>query len=333
MKTTQVISNRSNTMVNKITYSAPFNLTKESVDDRLGYFINGIAINETVTRNGVKYEAEELEKAAHTLQNKPLLKDHENKTDNIIGRVRESTYDKLKRAIVFRAQVMDEKAIEMMQDGRITNVSIGAMFKSFEESESNGEKHIVVRGLEFLELSTTPVPGDPGASLTNALAEAYSLKETQSADFVSKGEKMTNTDKKPEDEDNSSEEKYKTQLAELKAKLAEQNSALNEANSALEKVAEEKRQQKLKEYKSLCEKLKVTPKEFKNEAFLDDAISLLKEMAEQEEDEDEEVKETKTKSKIVSEIKDESLILEDFGHSQAIWRMPGLNGELSGGNE
>ena len=54
--------------------------------------IKGTAINETTTRNGVTYLAEELSVSANSLRNKPILKDHNNSIDSIVGRTTENVY-------------------------------------------------------------------------------------------------------------------------------------------------------------------------------------------------------------------------------------------------
>jgi len=91
-----------------------------------GFTIGGVAINETTTSNGHKFIAEELSKSAHTLIDVPLLKDHENRVDNIVGRVKSAHFDESAKNIPFRAIVKDEKMKQMIKDKLINSVSVGA---------------------------------------------------------------------------------------------------------------------------------------------------------------------------------------------------------------
>jgi len=134
--------------------------------------VMGVAINETITRNKIKYQAEELSKAASTLSGKPILKDHNNSVDSIVGRVTASKFEGDK--ITYQGVIRDDMMIEKIKKGLITNVSIGAQFENTSEDvDENGEMCRVVKGLEFLELSLVAVPGDAHASISQAITEAY----------------------------------------------------------------------------------------------------------------------------------------------------------------
>ena len=92
------------------------------------FLIKGVAINSCTTKNGHKFLAEELRPSAETLRGKPLLKDHENLVDNIVGRVTQNViFDEINQNIPFEANVMDKKMKEIINDGRITSVSVGAV--------------------------------------------------------------------------------------------------------------------------------------------------------------------------------------------------------------
>ena len=75
------------------------------------FTINGIAINETTTSNGHKFIGEELSKAASTLIGVPLLKDHDNSVDSIVGKVNVAHWDESLRNIPFSTVVKDAKVI------------------------------------------------------------------------------------------------------------------------------------------------------------------------------------------------------------------------------
>jgi len=141
--------------------------------------IEGIAINETTTRNGITYMAEELEPAAYTLKNKPILKDHENKVDNIVGFTTENVmFNSEKKAVVFQGIIKDKKAQDMIKQGLIKSVSIGATVRDIEEytKEGSTDRMMVARGIQFVELSLVAVPADPNANFVMAIAESYKLK-------------------------------------------------------------------------------------------------------------------------------------------------------------
>ena len=142
------------------------------------FMIRGTAINETTTRNGITYIASELESAAPSFRNKPILVDHSASIKDIVGRTTENVqFDSSKKSIEFEAKIMDSKIKEMINDGRITDVSIGASVKDLQKNEKNGS--VTAVGLEGMEISLVAVPGDPGANLANALSESFDLKEMQ----------------------------------------------------------------------------------------------------------------------------------------------------------
>jgi len=151
---------------------------KEALNDNDDFVIRGIAINETTTRNGITYVASELESAAPSFRNKPILVDHSASINDIVGRTTENVvFNSTTKAIEFEGKIMDKKIKEMINDGRITDVSIGAKVSDLVEDEDAGT--ITAVGLEGLELSLVAVPGDPGAGLANALSESFKIKEMQ----------------------------------------------------------------------------------------------------------------------------------------------------------
>lgn len=295
-------------------FSIPISFVKESQEtEKADFFIQGVAINETITRNGIKYEAKELEKSAKTLMNKPMLKDHENRVDNIVGRVKESWFDNSKKALMFKAQVMDKEIQEKIADGRLTNVSIGASVMDLVKTEKDGEDFLIARGLEFLELSFTPVPGDPNAEFSMVLNEAFN--------------KHILTENKGEEKMTEIIEKENTRMAELEAQLKEKEKLIDEQKAVLEKIEKERIEKKIAEYKELCEKKKVSVQEISDENTLNILIKTLSELAEEEEeeaDEEEEVQEKVTKSKLVKEEKEEeneNYVLERTENKYGIYKV------------
>jgi hypothetical protein len=156
-------------------------IAESFVSNNKEFFIKGVAINETTTRNGITYISEELEKAAPSFRNKPILKDHNNSIESIVGRTTENVHFENssdgKGRIMFEAQIMDKQMQEMIKDGRIQNVSIGTMLEDLREDEEAGT--VTAIGMEGLEISLVAVPGDGGAGLTHALRESLNLKKKE----------------------------------------------------------------------------------------------------------------------------------------------------------
>ena len=141
------------------------NEVTESIDKKLQ--IGGLAIYESTSRNGIFYSAEELEKAYKSLENKPILKDHVATTDNTIGLVIESSFDGF--GISYKGWVKDNDVAEKITDGRIQNVSVGAIVEKLIQRKDSEVKEAI--GLTFLEISTTPTPGIKNASITRRKEE------------------------------------------------------------------------------------------------------------------------------------------------------------------
>lgn len=143
------------------------------------FMIEGIAINETTTSNGHKFIGEELRLSANTLKGVPLLKDHNNSVDSIVGKVKFASFDEIQKNIPFKAVVKDPKIKELIKDGLLNTVSVGAHVDpaNIEELE-NGD--IVPHGITFKELSVVAVPADSGATFGIALNNAYKLFKSNS---------------------------------------------------------------------------------------------------------------------------------------------------------
>ena len=139
--------------------------------------ISGVAIGASESRNGITYIPSELEKAAKTLQGKPLMMDHSGSVKDIVGRITSAKYNALLEAIEFEASVMEPKIQEMINDGRITDVSIGAIVGDLAEQKDG---MIYAINIEFLELSLVAIPGivDQGiTSINQAIEQSLVLKE------------------------------------------------------------------------------------------------------------------------------------------------------------
>jgi len=99
------------------------------------------------------YLEEELQKAAHTLANKPLLLDHSMLID---GEVTGAQYED--GAIEYVAQVNDSRILGLIKDGAIKHCSVEFEWKSLEHVNGVAPKGINFTGLSLLK---NFAPGDP----------------------------------------------------------------------------------------------------------------------------------------------------------------------------
>lgn len=162
-----------------LSYNVPIQVT-ENLDNTEEFIIQGVAISATITDNQHNFLSEELQLASESLNNRPLLKDHDNKTDSIIGRVIGSEYDSTTESIRFKARINNteqgKKIRELIKSGDLNTVSIGANVKEMDEEDGK----LIPRGIKFKELSVVAVPADDDAKFTFrgntfmlALQEAY----------------------------------------------------------------------------------------------------------------------------------------------------------------
>src|SRR3990167_3084448 len=139
------------------------------------FIIRGVAINETTTQNGHKYIAEELQKASSHLIGKKLLVDHRNEVDAIKGVITNSSWNAKEKRIEFEGSVKDKVMREMIRDGRLSDVSIGAFARDLVKEEDGS---MVAKGLEIVELSFVAVPADSKANFGMAMANNFQIKES-----------------------------------------------------------------------------------------------------------------------------------------------------------
>jgi len=226
------------------------------------FVIKGTAISETTTHNGTKYVAEELEKASHSLINRPLLVDHKNEIASIKGRVINSFFDNNERKLKFEAQIMDEQIKQMVSDGRINSVSVGAYAKDLMKEEDGSLKAI---GINFAELSLVAVPADENATFGMAMSSNYALKESLNGEK----EKFEKDERRLMDMTEINEmEKLKAELDALKLK----NESLEKDNMSFNK---EKRNNLEESYRVLCKEKGLKEKDVS--ALSDETISVLME--------------------------------------------------------
>jgi len=266
-------------------YAIPIEFSERVISEGFkDFMISGVAINEVTTLNNHKYIAEELEKAVPSLMNKPLLVDHEQKVENIKGKVIEAEWNNELKRIDFKAKITDEKIKSMIQEGVLNTVSVGAYAKELVEDKDGS---MIARGINFAELSLVPCPADQGATFVMAMREAINQESLSMGNIEKiKGGKMEQTL-----EDNSKV------IAELQEKV---------------KVYEaEKRQNLIESYKKLCNEKSVQSLDVSN--FSDEVIKSLMEQLKS-------VKVvTHEKAEVKEEVKD-GFILEKSAKGFALYK-------------
>jgi hypothetical protein len=165
----------------KFTYQIPFELITESAKDTPeGLEIEGVAVSASVSRNGIKYVADEL-KDMKSMKGIPILDSHNQDTiEAIKGKVTKDWYDEGKKARMFRGLITDPKVAEMIKSGLINRVSIGAVAKELLKEVRKNATYYIAKGLEVLELSLVAVAGVASATFTHSMTEAFKPLEGKS---------------------------------------------------------------------------------------------------------------------------------------------------------
>ena len=86
-------------------YDVPISLIETVEDNGKTFTIQGVAINATTTDNNHTFLPEELRKSVNTLLNRPLLKDHNESIDSIVGQVIEADYDELGQNLRLKVRI------------------------------------------------------------------------------------------------------------------------------------------------------------------------------------------------------------------------------------
>lgn len=143
--------------------------------------IKGEAIHAIITRNKTKFTEEELKPSAKTLSGRPLLKDHNNSVDSVVGKVSEAAYDDKGRCVSFKADVMDPAMCQKIKQGLVNAVSVGAACDLMPElDEKTGDVTCyAAKNITFLELSLVAIPADPDAGFERAIAESFKFSEDE----------------------------------------------------------------------------------------------------------------------------------------------------------
>ena len=200
------------------------------------FTINGIAINETITSNGHNFIGEELSKSAHTLIGVPLLKDHDNSIDSIVGKVNGAHWDEALRNIPFKAIVKDAKVKQLIKDGLLNTVSVGAHVKP-EDIEEAEDGSVIPHNIQFKELSVVAVPADGGATFSMALNNAYKSYSTKVENSTKTERRDNMTEEETKTESKPEESETKEEVKDVKPEATEESAILALLKKMDERIA------------------------------------------------------------------------------------------------
>jgi hypothetical protein len=148
------------------------------------FTVHGVALGNndvTVGQSGIKklWPAEELEKAADTLEGRSLVVDHNNDSDGVVGEVTKAGY-KDTVGVIYEAELFDEELADKINNG-LLEVSIRGKHVDVEQMDETEEGAKVVEGIAFDNLSIVPTGAAPSNSIDMGEAEELSLAELSAA--------------------------------------------------------------------------------------------------------------------------------------------------------
>ena len=249
-------------------FTAPITVvTEASISEDADLEINILAIDETVSSNNIRYLANELEMAASSLSDKPILKDHNNSVDAMVGRTGQASFNPTKKAVMTNARIVDKHMKELIKKGIIKNVSVGAEVEELiNEKDSDIQ---TAKGIRFRELSLVAVQGVQNAAINQSFPIALSESAKTQNDKI-RGETM-------DTKDNPAPPSTVNEMADLTKEVAElrkQNETLvsrikaedAEKAKAVEKIAFDKLVAEQVDAKVKEELARAKVKETKNKA-------------------------------------------------------------------
>lgn len=118
------------TVVQQLSMTATVEQKLSILDEDTDFFIEGIALQEgsytgQTQDEPIFYSGDVLNKVAPSLVDKPLRLDHLQGLSDIVGKVVSASYDAVKKAIIFKAKVFDEKAKRLLKEKLVGAVSVG----------------------------------------------------------------------------------------------------------------------------------------------------------------------------------------------------------------
>jgi len=212
--------------------------------------VHGVAIREGVSKNNIKYTAEELDKAAPSLSDVAIIKDHNATVDNTVGRTTKSDSDK--GTTSYEGLIMDGEVQEKITDKRIKEVSVGGMGRLVKENDDDDDDApLLATNISYAELSLTPTPGVDDVSIlkTESLTERQKMLVTEALESFKNHNLTTKVVKENnamEDQMDESKEKVsETRIKELEEKIKTQDEKLRKNLET--KVIETRKKAGLKE--------------------------------------------------------------------------------------
>lgn len=171
--------------MNSETYVHPYEaILSSSLDGDGPFVIHGVAIGDddvTLGSSGVKkkWPAQELEKAAEGLAGQPLVKDHNNGIDGVIGRVTKAKYTP-GVGVLYEAEISTQfKSIAGKVADGLLDVSIRAYHNPTEELDEDEDGTKIVSGIKFDNLSVVSKGASPSNTAQIGPATMLSASELQ----------------------------------------------------------------------------------------------------------------------------------------------------------
>ena len=154
--------------------------------------VKGIAIRPGMSKNGIMYTKEELDKFAPTMIGKPILKDHFSAVDNTVGIV-DNGYS-ANGVVNYNGWIKEDgtNLLEKVKDGRAKEVSIGAFVGRLVKDDDNSDVMMAI-DLQCMELSITPTPGVVGTSLQQSLESIETKRHDSKAKVLPVFESFENS--------------------------------------------------------------------------------------------------------------------------------------------
>jgi hypothetical protein len=110
---------------------------------------------------------------------KPILLDHNAITDNVVGKITDAGTNDNGHSVWYKGWVKDNGhgLLEKVMDGRLSEVSIGAMSKKIVK-ENKDDDFVIPIDIICLELSFVSIPGVEGTSIIYKKDEKESLNKS-----------------------------------------------------------------------------------------------------------------------------------------------------------
>ena len=147
------------------------------------YTVHGVALGAddvTVGQSGIKklWPADELERAADSLEGRSLVVDHNNGSDGVVGTVTKAGY-KENTGVIYEAELFDDDLAEKINNG-LLEVSIRGKHSDVEQMEETDDGAKVVEDITFDNLSIVPTGAAPSNTIEVGEADELSMAELSS---------------------------------------------------------------------------------------------------------------------------------------------------------